>query len=74
MQERSADVNAAYWKAIPEAFEADGIEGVGLHPVRWTNDEIARSILGRMAQNAQPLPVKMETTSPSQSLCSRPTL
>jgi len=22
---RSADVNAAYWKAIPEAFEADGL-------------------------------------------------
>ena len=45
----NADVNAAYniiRKAIPEAFEADGIEGVGLHPVRWTNDEIAQSILG----------------------------
>ena len=30
MQERSADVNAAYWKAIPEAFETDGIEDVGV--------------------------------------------
>ena len=52
----NADVNDAYniiRKAIPEAF-ADGIEGVGLHPVRWTNDAIARSILGRKAQNAQP--------------------
>ena len=51
----NADVNAAYniiRKAIPEAFEADGIEGVGLHPVRWTNDEIAQSILGQKAQNA----------------------
>jgi len=34
VQERSADVNAAYWKAIPEAFEADGIEDVGVTPVR----------------------------------------
>ena len=45
----NADVNAAYniiRKAIPEAFEADGIEGVGLHPVRWTKDEIAQSIMG----------------------------
>ena len=44
----NADVNAAYniiRKAIPEAF-ADGIEGVGLHPVQWTKDEIAQSILG----------------------------
>ena len=44
----NADVNAAYniiRKAIPKAF-ANGIEGVGLHPVRWTNDTIARSILG----------------------------
>jgi len=51
----NADVNAAYniiRKAIPEAF-ADGIEGVGLHPVRWTRDDTARSILGK-AQNAQP--------------------
>ena len=50
----NADVNAAYniiRKAIPEAF-ADGIESVGLHPVRWTKDT-ARSILGK-AQNAQP--------------------
>lgn len=37
----NADVNAAYniiRKAVPEAFakvEADGIEGVGLHPVRY---------------------------------------
>ena len=30
VRERSADVNAAYWKAIPEAFEADGIEDVGV--------------------------------------------
>ncbi|WXG42390.1 MAG: transposase [Candidatus Freyarchaeum deiterrae] len=33
----NADVNAAYniiRKAFPEAFTADGIEGVGLHPVR----------------------------------------
>ncbi len=36
----NADVNAAYniiRKAVPKAFakaEADGIEGVGLHPVR----------------------------------------
>ena len=29
VRERSADVNAAYWKAIPEAF-ADGIEDVGV--------------------------------------------
>jgi len=53
----NADVNAAYniiRKAIPKAFEADGIEGVGLHPVRWTKDGIAQSILGRKAQNAQP--------------------
>jgi len=45
----NADVNAAYniiRKAIPKAFEADGIEGVGLHPVRWMKDEIAQSILG----------------------------
>jgi len=45
----NADVNAAYniiRKAIPKVFEADGIEGVGLHPVRWTKDEIAQSILG----------------------------
>jgi len=41
-------------QAVPKAFEADGIEGVGLHPVRWTKDSIARSILGRKAQNAQP--------------------
>jgi len=57
----NADVNDAYniiRKAIPEAF-ADGIEGVGLHPVRWTNDAIARSILGRKAQNAQPLASSM---------------
>jgi len=50
----NADVNAAYniiRKAIPEAF-ADGIEGVGLHPVRWTKDEIARSILGHSTRNA----------------------
>ena len=26
----NADVNAAYWKAIPKAFEADGIEDVGV--------------------------------------------
>jgi putative transposase len=34
----NADVNGAYnilKKAIPKAF-ADGIEGVGLHPVRWS--------------------------------------
>jgi IS605 OrfB family transposase len=34
----NADVNAAYnilRKAIPNAFEANGIEGVGLHPVRF---------------------------------------
>ena len=52
----NADVNGAYniiRKAIPEAF-ADGIEGVGLHPVRWTKDDIARSILIFSAQNAQP--------------------
>jgi len=51
----NADVNAAYniiRKAIPKAFEADGIEGVGLHPVRWTKYEIAQSILGQKAQNA----------------------
>ncbi|MDF2955095.1 MAG: Transposase [Candidatus Alkanophagales archaeon MCA70_species_2] len=50
----NADVNGAYniiRKAIPEAF-ADGIEGVGLHPVRWTKDDIARSILSFSAQNA----------------------
>ena len=50
----NADVNAAYniiRKAIPEAF-ADGIEGVGLHPVRWTKDEIAQSILGHLTRNA----------------------
>ncbi|MDF2958079.1 MAG: Transposase [Candidatus Alkanophagales archaeon MCA70_species_1] len=50
----NADVNAAYniiRKAIPEAF-ADGVEGVGLHPVRRAKDT-ARSILGK-AQNAQP--------------------
>ena len=41
-------------QAVPKAFEADGIEGVGLHPVRWMKDEIAQSILGRKAQNAQP--------------------
>ena len=41
-------------QAFPKAFEADGIEGVGLHPVRWMKDEIAQSILGRKAQNAQP--------------------
>jgi putative transposase len=31
----NADVNAAYnilTKAVPKAFSADGIEGVGLHP------------------------------------------
>ena len=35
----NADVNGAYnilKKAIPKAFPADGIEGVGLHPERWT--------------------------------------
>ena len=51
----NADVNAAYniiRKAIPEAFEADGIEGVGLHPVRWIKDEIAQSILGHLTRNA----------------------
>ena len=53
----NADVNAAYniiRKAIPEAFaaEADGIEGVGLHPVRWMKDEIAQSILGHLTRNA----------------------
>jgi len=38
----NADVNASYniiKKALPNAFaqvEADGIEGVGLHPVRWS--------------------------------------
>jgi len=51
----NADVNAAYniiRKAIPKAF-ADGIEGVRLHPVRWTKDAIAQSILGK-SQNAQP--------------------
>ena len=50
----NADVNAAYniiRKAIPEAF-ADGIEGVGLHPVRWTKYEIAQSILGHLTRNA----------------------
>ena len=50
----NADVNAAYniiRKAIPEAF-ADGIEGVGLHPVRWIKDEIAQSILGHLTRNA----------------------
>ena len=33
----NADVNAAYnvlRKAVPKAFVVDGIEGVGLHPVR----------------------------------------
>ncbi|RJS71441.1 transposase [Methanophagales archaeon] len=51
----NADVNAAYniiRKAIPKAFEADGIEGVGLHPVRWTKYEIAQSILGHSTRNA----------------------
>jgi len=51
----NADVNAAYniiRKAIPKAFEADGIEGVGLHPVRWMKDEIAQSILGHSTRNA----------------------
>ncbi len=44
----NADVNAAYniiRKAVPKAFakaEADGIEGVGLHPVRCTLDSITR--------------------------------
>jgi len=50
----NADVNAAYniiRKAIPEAF-ADGIEGVGLHPVRWIKYEIAQSILGHLTRNA----------------------
>jgi len=50
----NADVNAAYniiRKAVPEAFaEADGIEGVGLHPVRCSID-IARSILEQKIQN-----------------------
>ncbi len=35
----NTDVNAAYnclKKAVPKAFPADGIEGVGLHPERWT--------------------------------------
>ena len=35
----NADVNAGYniiKKAIPEAFGADGIEGVGLHPCSVT--------------------------------------
>ena len=45
----NADVNAAYniiRKAIPEAFP-DGIEGVGLHPVRsrLKVDDIAQSNL-----------------------------
>jgi len=44
----NADVNAGYniiRKAVPKAFakaEADGIEGVGLHPVRCVIDTIVR--------------------------------
>ena len=49
-----ADVNAAYntiRKAIPGAFSSEvreWIGGCGLHPVRWTKDDIARSILGHL--------------------------
>ncbi len=35
----NSDVNAGYnigRKAVPEAFEVDGIEGVGLHPFSMT--------------------------------------
>ncbi len=50
----NADVNAAYnimRKAILKAFtrvKVDRIEGVGLHPMRWTGDSIAQSILGQV--------------------------
>jgi IS605 OrfB family transposase len=52
----NADVNAGYnivRKAVPEAFaraEADGIEGVGLHPVRCLIDCIIRRSLKRNVQ------------------------
>ena len=54
----NAHVNAAYniiRKAFPKAFtkvKVDGIEGVGLHPVRCLIDSISRSILNQVVQNA----------------------
>ena len=42
-------------KAVPKAFskeDADGIEDVGLHPVRCNVGHITRSILKQRVQNA----------------------